>query len=328
MAAKLFFIILGISVLVTDFPTFESAYTMEGKTEVSMRFSTQEGVHRIVFESQDESFIKNTVVTSTQNQIKVQFPSNLSLTVQGNPDIEASLKGRMYVINLGYPFKTKLLLLTSPPRLSIDIVQVTKEESSQPGGRQSSSLLLIPNIRIVIDPGHGGYDLGILSGELKEKEATLSLARAMESALLKKNRSVFLTRRADQFLSLTERAMFANQKSADIFISIHLTPSQDFAVYSSLTESAPSDTVNEYSIMALQRRVIEKSKALSEGMGKAIKDEFKKDVIYRKMELPLLSSVGTAAIMIEVPVGTISDQAGKARVVDALLKGIALYANQ
>jgi len=328
MAAKVFLIILGLSLLMTDVPVFDSVYALEGKTEVSMRFSVHEGVHRIVFEAQDESFIKNTVVTSTQNQIKVQFPSNLALAVQGNLDIEASLKGRTYVINPGHPFRTKLLQLTSPPRLSIDIVQVTKEESTQPGAKEGSSLHPIPNIRIVIDPGHGGYDLGVLSGEMREKEATLSLARAMESALSKKNRTAFLTRKADQFLSLTERAMFANQKSADIFISIHLTPSQSFAVYSSLAESAASDTMSEYSIISRQRHFIEKSRILAEGMSKAIKDEFKKDVIYRKMELPLLSSVGAAAVMIEIPTETVSDQAGKTKVLEVLFRGIALYANQ
>lgn len=328
MAAKVFLIVLGVSLLMTDAPMFDTAYALEGKTEVSMRFSTHAGGHRIVFEAQDESFIKNTLVTSTQNQIRVQFPSNLSLTVQGNPDMDSSLKGRTYVINMSYPFKTKLLQLTSPPRLSIDIVQLTKEEGTKSGVIEGAISSLIPNIRIVIDPGHGGYDLGILSAEFKEKEATLSLARAMESSLSKRNRTAFLTRKADQFLSLTERAMFANQKSADIFVSIHLTPSQSFAVYSSLAESAVSDTMNEYSIIARQRRFIEKSKALAEGMGKAIKDEFKKDVIYRKMELPLLSSVNAAAVMIEIPAATISDQSGKIRVLDALFRGIGLYANQ
>jgi hypothetical protein len=77
-----------------------------------------------------------------------------------------------------------------------------------------------------------------------------------------------------------------------------------------------------------QRRFVEKSKALAEGIGKALKDEFKKDVIYRKMELPLLSSVGAAAVMIEIPAAIITDQAGKAKVLDALFRGIALYANQ
>jgi N-acetylmuramoyl-L-alanine amidase len=203
-----------------------------------------------------------------------------------------------------------------------------KEEGTKSGAPEGSSLPMIPNIRIVIDPGHGGYDLGILSGELREKETTLSLARAMESSLSKRNRTAFLTRKADQFLSLTERAMFANLKSADILISIHLTLSDNFAVHSSLAESAASDTMHEYSIMTRQRRFIEKSKALAEGLGKAIKDEFRKDVIYRKMELPLLSSVGAAAVLIEIPAAIISDQSGKAKVIDALFRGIALYANQ
>jgi len=328
MAHKVFPILLGAFLLITDTAVLDSVNAVEGKTEISMRLSAHEGERRVVFEAQDESFIKNTVVTSTQNQIRVQFPSNLSLTVQGNPDMDASLKGRTYVINLGYPFKTKVLQLASPPRLSIDILPLAREESGQPGARGGSSPLPVPNMRIVIDPGHGGYDLGVLSGEIKEKEATLSLARAMESALLRRNRTVFLTRKADQFLSLSERATFANQKSADIFISIHLTPSPDFALYTSLAESAPSDTVSEYSIMSRQRRFVEKSKALAEGIGGAIKEGFKKDIIYRKMELPLLSSVGAAAIMIEIPVAVISDQAAKAKILDALFRGMALYAAQ
>lgn len=328
MAANILHILFSAFLIITGASVYDSVYALEGKTEVSMRSSTHEGIHRIVFEAQDESFIKNTVVVSAPNQIKVQFPSTLSLAVQGPPDIDASLKGRTYVINLGYPFKTKLLQLKSPPRLSIDIIQLRKEEGVKSGAVEGAIASVIPNIRIVIDPGHGGYDLGTLSGELKEKEATLSLARAMESSLSKRNRTAFLTRKADQFLSLTERAMFANQRSADIFISIHLTQSPSFAVYTSPVESAAFDTMNEYSIMSRQRRFIEKSKALAEGIGKSIKDDFKKEVIYRKMELPLLSSVGAAAVMIEIPAAIIADQEGKARVLDALFKGLALYAIQ
>lgn len=328
MATKVFLIVLSVFLLIAEVPGFVSVYAREGKTDVLMRFSAHEGLRRIVFESQDESFIRNTVVTSTQGQVKVQFPSDLALTVQGSQEMDASLKGRTYVINLGYPFKTKTLQLASPPRLSIDIIQLVKEDGTKSGAVETALSLLIPNVRIVIDPGHGGYDLGVLSAEFREKEATLSLARAMESSLSKRNRTAFLTRRADQFLSLTERAVFANQKSADIFVSIHLTASQSFALYTSPAEVAVSDTVGEFSILSRQRRFVEKSKSLAEGMGKAIREEFKKDVVYRKMELPLLSSVGAAAVMIEIPVAAISDQGGKARVLDTLLRGIALYASQ
>lgn len=320
--------IFGSLLLIANALSFDSGYAVEGKTEVLLRFSKHEGFNRIAFEAPDESFIKNTVVTSTQNQIKVRFPSELNLKAQGKLEIDASLKERTYTINLNNPFKIKVLQLSAPPRLSIDILMPTKEEGGKSIGIEGATIPAIPNIRIVLDPGHGGYDLGILSGEMREKDITLSIARTMESLLIKRNRAVFLTRKADQFLSITDRALFANQKSPDVFVSIHLSLSDNFIVYTSPVE-AGSDSANEiYGLMFRQRRYAEKSKALAEGMGKAIKDDFKKDIIYRKMDLPLLASVGAASVMVEIPRTIVSDQAIRTKLSETLLKGIAFYANQ
>jgi len=76
---------------------------------------------------------------------------------------------------------------------------------------------------IVIDSGHGGHDSGALGvGGLKEKDINLSVALRLEK-LLSRNPAyeVFLTRKADVFIPLEQRAAFANQKDADLFISIH-----------------------------------------------------------------------------------------------------------
>jgi N-acetylmuramoyl-L-alanine amidase len=306
----------------------DAGHSAEVKTDLTMRASKHEGFNRIVFEAADEAFIKNTVITSLQNQIKVQFPSNVNLKVQNKLEMETSLKDNSYTIRMNIPFKIKVSQLSSPPRLSIDIMVQGKEEGGKTPAPESAAAL-IPNIRIVLDPGHGGYDLGIPAGDLREKDATLSVARIMEAALIKKNKVVYLTRKADQFLSIADRALFSNQKSADIFISIHLSPSGNFVIYTSPAEMPVPDPADEaYGMMTRQRRYTDKSKALAEGLGKAISDDFKKDVVFRKMELPVLSSVGAAAVMVEIPGTIVSDQVVRAKISDTFLKGMAAYANQ
>lgn len=308
---------------------FGMAYPAEVKTEVAVRASKHEGFNRIVFEARDQAFIESTAVTSSQNQIRVQFPSNISPKVQGTLDLETSLRDNFYTIRVNAPFKIKVSQLSSPPRLSIDIITSAKEGGAKTPSPEITAMV-IPNIRMVIDPGHGGYDLGILSGELREKDATLSLARSLEAALIKRNRTVNLTRKADQFLSITDRALFANQKSAEVFISIHLSLSNTFVIYTSPAESAIPDSVDEiFGMSTRQKRYLDKSKAFAEAIGKAIKDEFSKnEVMFRRMELPLLSSVGAAAVMVEIPGAIMSDQAAKSKLPDVFLRGVAAYGTQ
>lgn len=78
---------------------------------------------------------------------------------------------------------------------------------------------------IVIDAGHGGKDSGARGRKgLLEKDITLKVALALKKDLEKKfpKSKIFLTRKDDTYLSLEERTNFANEKRADIFVSIHV----------------------------------------------------------------------------------------------------------
>ncbi|MGD1076527.1 MAG: N-acetylmuramoyl-L-alanine amidase [Thermodesulfovibrionales bacterium] len=299
-------------------------------TEVSVRFSRHEGFERIVFEASDELFIRSTVVTTTQNQIRVQFPGNLNLKSPSTLDIDTSLKGRTYLVSQDHPFTIKVLKLSSPPRLSIDIMTAQKEEVHRPTAAETIPREVTAHFTVVIDPGHGGYDLGIISGDLREKDISVSLARDMEAALLKKKRSVFLTRRSDQFLSIDERAIFAFQKSPDLFLSLHLSLSDSFVIYTAPGEPANAEEspTEFYSLSSRQRKFVEKSKVLAEDFGKSIKDEFKTEIIIREMSLPLLNSIGAPAVLIELPRSIVYDKGARARLTDALVKGILSYASR
>ena len=76
---------------------------------------------------------------------------------------------------------------------------------------------------IVIDPGHGGIDIGAQnSGGPPEKEIVFAFARALEAALVETGRySVTLTRTEDIFVPLGERVRIARAANAQLFLSIH-----------------------------------------------------------------------------------------------------------
>jgi len=80
------------------------------------------------------------------------------------------------------------------------------------------------NTIIVIDPGHGGENLGAQIDGYTEKEMTLIVARAMKEELeTYDNVVVYLTRESDQELSLEERAQFAKDRNADFLFCLLLT---------------------------------------------------------------------------------------------------------
>ena len=76
--------------------------------------------------------------------------------------------------------------------------------------------------RVVIDAGHGGHDTGAVGPTgVKEKDVTLSVAKRLAEKLKAQGLEVFMTRTTDRFVSLENRAAFANEQHADLFISVH-----------------------------------------------------------------------------------------------------------
>ncbi len=77
-------------------------------------------------------------------------------------------------------------------------------------------------VRIMLDPGHGGADPGAVGeGNLLEKDIVLEIARTARDLLEAEGYRVFLIREDDRFVSLRDRARTANRLRADLFVSIH-----------------------------------------------------------------------------------------------------------
>lgn len=74
---------------------------------------------------------------------------------------------------------------------------------------------------VVIDAGHGGTDPGAVSGSRIEKTLNLNIALKTETELKNRGYLVKMVRASDKTISLKDRANFANNLNADLFISIH-----------------------------------------------------------------------------------------------------------
>ena len=99
------------------------------------------------------------------------------------------------------------------------------------GNRTLTRMLGLKIGRIVLDPGHGGDDLGTVGpGGLLEKDLVLSIALELKPLLEEKlGAEVLITRTDDSFVSLEERAQMANDFRADLFLSIHANSSRSRA---------------------------------------------------------------------------------------------------
>ncbi|MBI4776649.1 MAG: N-acetylmuramoyl-L-alanine amidase [Deltaproteobacteria bacterium] len=101
--------------------------------------------------------------------------------------------------------------------------------------------------RIVLDPGHGGFDSGAVGKNgLKEKDVTLALANGLFDKLKRKNQfQVFSTRDDDYYVPLGERTATANQRKADLFVSFHINAAENRKASGSETYYCSETASNE-----------------------------------------------------------------------------------
>lgn len=99
---------------------------------------------------------------------------------------------------------------------------------------------------VVLDPGHGGEDLGAQSSTgAAEKDIVLAVARATAARLQAAGITARLTRERDEQMGLGERTAVANRLQAAAFVSIHVNASPARSARGAETyymSADPSDT--------------------------------------------------------------------------------------
>lgn len=151
------------------------------------------------------------------------------------PNLFTSLSP-FYTTTYGQTFKF-LEEVTSPNDSSIDFMKVedsdgqvgylesriTALESNSIGHVTDRTASSIEKAVIMIDAGHGGEDVGAtnLSGNIYEKNLTLTTSLKLKEKLEAAGAKVILTRETDEFIELSQRREMSNQEQVDLFISIH-----------------------------------------------------------------------------------------------------------
>ncbi len=79
----------------------------------------------------------------------------------------------------------------------------------------------IEHAQVVIDPGHGGSEIGTASGSLAEKTVNLDVSERVVDKLNDLGISAVITRTGDYRIPLAVRGDIANALAADVFISVH-----------------------------------------------------------------------------------------------------------
>jgi N-acetylmuramoyl-L-alanine amidase len=103
--------------------------------------------------------------------------------------------------DLRYEGSSLRLLLRHPPQLS--------------GGQ-------LDGLRIVLDPGHGGAELGARGPDgTPEKTVNMAVSRQLQQALEARGATVYLTRTADVELGLRDRMDYIAQQQPDLALSVH-----------------------------------------------------------------------------------------------------------
>lgn len=117
---------------------------------------------------------------------------------------------------------------------------------------------------VVIDPGHGGADLGAADSYVYEKHINLDVARRLERSLKEAGFKTIMTRTKDEFIALSERSSIANRARNAIFVSVHFNSSYRTAALGIETffRSAESQKLAG----AIQKELIKNTKATDRGV--------------------------------------------------------------
>uniref|UniRef100_UPI0030DB3C83 N-acetylmuramoyl-L-alanine amidase n=2 Tax=Cyanothece sp. BG0011 TaxID=2082950 RepID=UPI0030DB3C83 len=124
-------------------------------------------------------------------------PDKIEYYFELNPD-------QQWGYDLNYEGTNLVFTLRHPPKI--------ESQNSQP----------LNNIKILLDPGHGGDEWGAKGPNgYPEKSVNLVVSQLLKQELLKRGATVYMTRETDKDVSLQDRVTMINKIKPDIALSIH-----------------------------------------------------------------------------------------------------------
>ena len=153
----------------------------------------------------------------------------------------------------------KQLVVKAEPQ---KIIEKTKPKTEKP------KIKFGKNNVIILDPGHGGADVGATRSNVFEKDLNLEVSKKVYDILTKAGYKVEMTRTTDVNPTLQERCDFSNERKALVFVSIHTNASVNEAPHGIETHFYHDKSVELSNIV--HKHLINETKALDRGTIKSM----------------------------------------------------------
>jgi N-acetylmuramoyl-L-alanine amidase len=184
---------------------------------------------RIYTISVDDEFLKQIRVSealpgTTRVVLDLKIPVDFSASQLANPDrLVIELRRQGQFASSGQAPVTQPVKPQQPAAPPAEVRTPVPAKKSQSGSNSLVRALGLKLERVVLDPGHGGYDVGTTGPTgLFEKDLVLDIARRLGAIIEERlGAEVIYTRTDDTFVPLEARTALANEKKADLFLSIH-----------------------------------------------------------------------------------------------------------
>jgi N-acetylmuramoyl-L-alanine amidase len=267
--------------------------------------------------------VKNDYIS--QIRIAQKTPSTVRVVV----DLDFKKVKRFQVWPAFDPFRVVLDIYPAVPAPEIPAEKSPLPAQPTKEGYSMARQLGLGIQRIVIDPGHGGTDPGCIGNDgTMEKMIVLDICKRLKQLLSAHDGlEVILTRETDIFVPLENRTVIANQKRADLFVSIHANanPSKkrsgvntfylNFSHDPSVIEIAARENATSTKNISEMKTILEKivknskiieSKELAESIQKSLISTLKKnykdvnDLGFKGGPFWVLIGVETPSVLVEV----------------------------
>lgn len=173
------------------------------------------------------------------------------------------------------PMRLLIILCIELIAVLVLLILATKIYPDNPITRGIVSLVT-PQVDVILDAGHGGYDSGSCYQNLYEKDVTLALTKKIGASLENKGIHVMYTRDsdtvswpADEIADLSRRVELSNESGAKIFVSIHTNASEVSDAYGFEIWGKIKDESN----FALAKAVASEMDQLQYTQNRGIKDQ-------------------------------------------------------
>ena len=222
-------------------------------------------------------------------------------------ELEASVKLIKGIPHIPLSFFTKLI-----PQISEYKVNFVKKES----GKYHFQYQEAKDRRtVVIDPGHGGTDVGCESlNGIREKDVVLDVAKRIQKICQNNNIRVLLTRKDDKTYRPSQRTRIIDQQSSSLFLSLHCNASfsdkisgmdiwinnQNGQIRVSNDKKSDVDQNGIFFRPLLQDDHLEKSRRFAKILQAQLVGQSRRPIKIRENPLAILSNIYMPALLLEL----------------------------